>query len=269
MIPLIVLLILGAIIILYIVIGMGKNDLQEVRARQVMKKQPNARTMRSRPWVYIVISGTLTDVCLKSIKATRYKKSIITQINDVPNDTLAYHLDGTSELAPYATLTAVQQLASNPKQKAVAVTPIMSFEQSIIGIFHLYSKLARMPFAEAHAGFGRPAINTLSRNTTRSRSHLVELAILAIRLFNFFLFMYACYAAAALHQPELVLVYICALSFWLTWCIVRYPYFSLAQKTGLLALMPASFGYFMYLALAAPIHFVVSYIIRRGVAYSI
>lgn len=267
MIPLITLLVAGALVILYVVIGMGKNDLEAVRASQIMKKYPNARAMRNRPWVHIVVIGTLTDACRKSIKANRYKKSVISQYDDVPHGALIYYLDGSSKLEPNATLAAVQQLARTSKRETVAITPIASFEQSIIGVFHLYTQLARMPFTEAHAGLGRATINTLSRNTYRSHNHPIEVAILATQLLNFFLFMYACYAAALLNQPEIILVYAGALSFWLTWCIVRYQYFSPIHKVGLLVLMPASLGYFIYLTFAAPIHFMSSYLLRRRVTH--
>lgn len=265
MIPLVVVITIGILTIMFVIVGMARNDFQEIRTKQMMRRHPNARAMRSRPLVNIVISGTLTEASLKSIRTGRYKKHVVTQAAEVSNNALIYNLDGSSKLMPGSLLTAVQQLSINPKRKSVPITPLISFEESTVGIFRIYAKLASIPFTEARAGFGLTAIHTLSYATLHSRDHLVKRATLIATSLNFIVIMYACYAAAMLHQPEIILIYTCALGFWLTWCVIRYPYFSFIQKIGLLVLMPVSFSYFMYVALAAPIRLAVNYLIQRSI----
>lgn len=239
MLGLFVLFVIGLATALFVAIGMLCNDVAEIRAQRTIKKHPNARRLRERPTIHIVINGTVSDECLASIRRNRYRKLIVSQADTVPIGALVLVIDGNTVLEPNSIREAVRKLLVQQEASA-NVTPGIARIGNTFQLFRAYATLAGIPFTMAKSGLG----------IVRTKTFALPLTV--FKFMNLLLFVYACYAAAELRQPELVLVYLAALGFWLAWAILRYPYLRPVEKLGLFMLMPVSFVYFIYRTVAAP-----------------
>lgn len=250
MIPFLVLFGLGTIVVLFIIIGMALDDIQDVKTKRAFKEHPHARKWRNRPQVDIVVNDTVSDELLGSIRRSSYKKLCIADATS-DNSNLRLTMTGNVRLARSTVQESVRRLNTNPTTQAVGFTPVVKMPSTTMELFRTYALLAHLPFISARSGFNIPSQFSLSKPGSEApRAFAVSIAVL--KWSNVALFIYGCYAAALLSQPELVLLYMCSLAFWLTWSILRYPYFSFAKKVALLILSPAAFVYFILLAIASP-----------------
>lgn len=250
MLPLISLMTLGIIVTVYIVIGLTRSDLAEIRTKRLIKKHPNARKLRARPVVHVVINGHATEECLQSIRKNRYKKLVMTTEDSLPANSFVLSVDGSTRLEPNSILDAVQQITSDPRRKVVSIAPLITFTHSTLYLFRTYALLVRLPFNAASSGFNVGSRGSLTRG--KNQHQVFNTVKQLFKLANLMVFIYASYAAANLNQPELILIYISAFSFWLIWSIMRYPYLSLLHKVWFLLLAPVSYVYFIYLTISAP-----------------
>jgi hypothetical protein len=262
MIALVILFALGSIVTLFIIVGMTLYDIAEIRAKRLINKHPYSRKLRGRPIVHVVVNDVASDELLQSIRKNRYKKLAVTAGDSLPTDASVLTIDGSTALEPNSVIDAVHQMAVSGSQKTITITPIITLKYSVTSVFHTYHQLSRLPFASAKAGFGIASHSSLHRGIHRNQ--LYHIGAQLCKVINLILFMYACYSAANLNQPELLLIYLWAMSFWLAWSIIRYPYFSFIRKVGLLALSPVSFIYFVYLTIAAPFGPVSLHVNRRN-----
>lgn len=250
MIPFILAFILSATTLLFVIVGMALDDIHDIKTKRAFKKHPYARKWRKRPQVDIVASDDVFDELLRSVHGSSYKKLRIVNETSQSSD-LQLVATGNVQLARNTVHEAVQRLNANPKLQTVSFTPVVEMPGTTMKLFRTYALLAHLPFVSARSGLNVPSQFSLSkRNYEPSRLFMIVTTVL--KWGNVLLFVYGCYAAALLNQPELVLLYTCSLAFWLTWSILRYPYFSFAKKIALLILSPASFIYFVFLAIAAP-----------------
>lgn len=242
MLPYIALILLGGIILLFVLIGMARYDMANFRLKKIIVKTPYAKSLRARPTVYITTPGL--------VNKSHYKKLLTLPEKSPTPNVLLLHTNESLVLKPRVFIQAVQGLTTGIF-KAVALTPILTIRPTIPSLFHTYATLAQLPIDVARAGLGISPRIGLHKHGNKVTHHYERLALVA-KIVNLIIFIYACYAASKLHQPELILMYIFALSFWLIWSILRYPYFSVAKKVQLLALAPITFVYFIYLVIIGP-----------------
>jgi len=250
MIPFILLFGLGTIVVLFVIVGMALDDIQDVKTKRAFKKHPHARKWRNRPQVDVVMGDNVSDGLLRSIRGNSYKKL---RIADGTSHSSNLRLTTTddAQLGHTTVQESVKRLNANTKAQTVSFVPVIKMPVTTTKLFHTYTLLARLPFVSARSGFNIPSQFSVSKHDCEA-PQLFIVATMILKWSNIALFMYGCYAAAVLNQPELILLYACILAFWLTWSILRYPYFSFAQKITLLILSPASFIYFVFLAIASP-----------------
>lgn len=250
MIPILLLLALGAASVAYVIVGMTRNDLWEIKTKRIVNERPNSRALRKRPPVGAVIKGHATQECSHSIRTNKYKKLTTFHAGNSNAETLLLRLDSSTKLEARSVLEAVKQLAVGHHRQTINITPLLVMGRDSLSLLKTYATLARLPFAQARAGFNIPSDFSVSTQTVSGRSF--DYAVRAVKLMNAVLFVYACYSAAHFQQPEMLLIYVVSLASWITWSVVRYPYFSAVKKLSLLLLSPVSYVYFVHLALTSP-----------------
>lgn len=256
MIPLLLLLSLGGLVLAAVIIGITAHDISVIKTERAIRKHPNARRLRKRPVVYVVIKGTPTEECLRSIRKSRYRKIIIVGDNSIPTDGLVLQIDNDTILEPSAIIDAVQHFNNDPSLRSIGIAPILQMTDSTKQFLRNYYKIANHPFDIIRTVFGVSSrTNTLYRQNRLRKSRSVRAYISVswlAKVLNFSLFVYTLSAAALYEQPQLLLIYILSLTFWLTWTIGRYPHLAIHEKASYIFLSPASFIYFACRTLTAP-----------------
>lgn len=237
---------IGAITLVAAIIGLAINDIRTFRMQKAINKHPGARKWRQRPVVLL----DRNTVHLKEIRKS-YRK--ITTIDTSSDTYLTLNIGDDILLTQSAIINAVQRFNHDESLSVVALLPIIQKPQTSRQLLHAYKIIACTPFRILRSELGVASDFTLLRpNPPSHYSFVYTISSHVIKLFNFTTLLYALYAALILIQPELLLTYAVALSFWLIWTICRYPHLSLDQKIFYLLLSPASFGFFTFTALTAP-----------------
>lgn len=249
---------LGAFIA--VIAGLTLHDVREIRQDNEYRQHPYARKWRKRPLVSIVIDGHPTQACLQSIRSWHYRNVQIVSSGSPVDGDLILSMSPDTTIDKPTFLRAVRILNADASISKVELTPIIKYEETVRGLLSSYRLVATAPFTAARMGLGvslpQSSLPVLARVQTAPlsiRSKLYLLLRWVVQIANISAVVFAIYLALAIHQPDILLLYMATFSFWLLWSIARYKQMTLGQKIGLLGLAPVSLGSFLYYCVSAPL----------------
>jgi hypothetical protein len=140
----------------------------------------------------------------------------------------------------------------------VEIIPQLEFPQTTRQFFAAYRMITLAPFIRVRATLDVrssdafwPTLTNKNLKTTKFEK-LYTSGLVILTTFNLALILYTGYIAIVVGLPDYLLGYGVIFGLWLAWSITNHPLLVWRQKVAYLFLAPASFGYFVWRALAAP-----------------
>lgn len=250
-------IIVGAIVLLYVVIGITLDDIKSIRRQRDMTRHPNARRWRHRPVVTILANDGGASV-LVAVRREYRKVAIRNESHGAEG--LVLTLPATTTLPPSSFRSTVQRFNAEPSLRTVDIMPAFDrIPSSVFALMMMHHAMLAAPLAAARSGYGVPSRPGLLIRMINTDAPAVSPRITAHTIFSILAhtihligFAVALYAACVLLRPELLVIYLGGFIMWAILAIGRYPSASFSTKLFAVALLPVSGVYFAYRLTSAP-----------------
>lgn len=234
---------IGILWLLFVIIGITAHDVRLIRQDREYRRHTQARRWRKRPLVSIVYDDVPTQKSLSSIHSNQYSNLQIINSSHVVIGEIIVHLSADTVINRTAIRSAVRQYNYYPSQKNIELVPVLEQPKTLRQFFRTYQLIAVSPFIAVRSGL---MISAIQSHTYVSLRWIIQVA-------NLLTLVYISYIAAALYQPEYLLLYLVGFSLWILFALFTYPGLSTSEKITYLLLAPATVGYFLVNSIVAPL----------------
>jgi hypothetical protein len=243
------------------IIAITIQDMRLAKISNIMHRHPHSQQFRRRPLVSIIMDDEPTNEAIQSIRHGNYRKLEILYTGEQAHGDLMLPMNADTVLERTALSNAINQFNMNPNTEAVEIVPRPELPDNLNQLLHFYRRIASAPFIAVRAAFhvvpiwgsGWPVLLNMHRAVPVWRARIYAFCRWLMYVANACALIFVIYAAAIMHRPEFLLLYLGLFTLWLVTAIWLYPYFSLRQRLVALLLAPVSFGYFLLIGLIAPV----------------